>query len=49
MKAHPRTIICIRTVLVKPEFKEKAALLSVLEGAAGDVLVALAATEEALL
>jgi hypothetical protein len=39
---------CIRTVPVKPEFKEKPALLPVLEGAAGEVLVALAATEEAL-
>jgi len=39
----------MRTVPVKPELKEKAALLLVLEGAAGDVLVALAATDEALL
>jgi hypothetical protein len=37
----------MRTVPAKPEFKEKPALL-VWEGAAGDVLVTLAATEEAL-
>jgi hypothetical protein len=37
------------TVEDKPEVKAKAALLVVLEGAAGEVLVALAAAEEALL